>query len=273
MTKLRHFSRPFFTLFLATLTSGLICATVAAADGFVPLFNGQNLDGWNPKIKSGDEALARKVFTVHDGVIHAFNAFPDNYELDTGKNDTHGMIYTVKSYDRFIFRFEYKWGTKRVNNFGTFQYDAGCYYHVTNDKIWPVGLEYQVRYNHLAHQNHTGDFWSPPNTEIHWYSGEGKTFLAPSRGGMLQPVQKGEHRASPDAPYHAIDDQWNQCEVIVMGSEYAIHKLNGVIVNLATDLNPGAGLIGLQAETAEIFYRHIEIKEFAKSVPLETFLK
>jgi hypothetical protein len=240
--------------------------------GFVPLFNGRDWTGWTLKVREGGDAAARRVFGITDGMIHVFRDLPDRHELDTGKNDTHGMIYTVKRYKNFIFRFDYKWGRKIANNFAQFQYDAGCYYHVVDDKIWPKGLEYQVRYNHLTNRNHTGDFWSPPDTRIIWSSGDGQTWLAPAGGGTRQPQRKGEHRAAAGAPFHGLDDGWNRCEVIVMGGQYAIHKLNGVVVNYAVDLSPGEGLIGLQAETAEIFYRNVEIREFAEPVPAEKFL-
>ena len=88
-----------------------------------------------------------------------------------------------------------------------------------------------------------------------------------------QPVKKGEHRALATAPFHGLDGEWNQVELIAMCNEYAIHKLNGVVVNLATDLTPAAGLIGLQSETGEIYYRNMEIKEFPEFVPMESFLK
>lgn len=42
-----------------------------------------------------------------------------------------------------------------------------------------------------------------------------------------------------------------------MGNTYSIHKLNGKIVNLATNLTLSEGIIGLQSETAEIYYRNI----------------
>lgn len=260
-------------LLLALMATPALASAPQSADtGFVPLFNGKNWDGWHLKIRNGDEALAQKVFTIEDGGVHVFASFPDEYELNAGKNTTHGMMYTNRTYSRFIFRFQYKWGKKIANNFSSFQYDAGCYYHVSDDKIWPVGFEYQVRYNHLKNQNHTGDFWVPGGTKLQWYSADGKTFLAPKQGGQLQPAKQGEHRALATAPFHGLDDQWNQCEVIVMGNEYAIHKLNGVVVNLGTQLSHAEGLIGLQSETAEIYYRNIEIKEFAASVPMETFL-
>lgn len=241
-------------------------------DGFTPLFNGKNWDGWDLKIRDDDAQLANKVFTIDDGMVHVFKDFPDEYELNTGQNRTHGMIYTKKKYSCFIFRFEYKWGKKIANNFDKYQYDAGCYYHVYDDRIWPKGIEYQVRFDHTKDKNHTGDFWAA-GTQFQWFSGDGKSFLAPADGGEPQPKKGGEHLALASAKANGLNDEWNQCEVIVMGKDYAIHKLNGIVVNLATDLSIGEGLIGLQSETAEIFYRNIEIKELPQGVAMEEFLK
>ncbi len=239
-------------------------------DGFVSLFNGKDLNNWDLKIRSGDAEMAKKVFAIDDGMVHVFKDFPPDYKLNTGRNLTHGLFYTKKKYRNFIFRFEYKWGKNMVNNFAQFQYDGGMYYHVTNDKIWPTGIEYQVRYDHIANKNHTGDFWA---NHIQWYADEQGNFLLPKDGGKAQPLKKGEHLAADDASYHGLDGQWNQCEVIVMGDKYAIHKLNGKIVNMATNLIQSEGLIGLQAETAEVFYRNMRIKEFDEVVPMENFLK
>ena len=69
-----------------------------------------------------------------------------------------------------------------------------------------------------------------------------------------------------------LNDKWNKCEVIVMGNNYTIHKLNGKIVNMATKLPFSEGIIGFQSETAEIFYKNIEIKEFDEIIPMEKFM-
>ena len=146
------------------------------------------------------------------------------------------------------------------------------YYHVYNDAIWPQGIEYQIRYNHITNKNHTGDFWAS-GSSFQWFAGADGQFQLPSAGGKEQPIKSGEHRGSADAKYNALNGKWNSCEVIVMGNQYAIHKLNGKIVNMATNLSLSEGIIGLQSETAEIYYRNIMIKEFDKPVPMDVFLK
>ncbi len=240
-------------------------------DGFVQLFNGKNFDGWYLKLRNGDADMAQKVYCIENGMVHVFRDLPDSFQLNSG-SDTHGLFYTIKTYSKFIFKFEYKWGKKIYNNFNQFQYDAGMYYHVYDDAIWPKGIEFQVRYDHTKNMNHTGDYWAS-GTKFQWYSKDGHSFMLPAKGGVAQPIKSGEHLALADTKYNALNDQWNQCEVIVMGNEYSIHKVNGKIVNMATNLSVSEGKIGLQSETAEIYYRNIMIKEFKESVPMEKFIK
>ncbi len=243
---------------------------------FTPIFNGENLDGWYLKIRSGDDELAKKIFAVDNGMIHIFNEeFPNPYNL--GQTDTHGLMYTTKEYSKFILRFDYKWGETIANNYDRYQYDAGCYYHVTDDKIWPVGVEYQVRYNDIKDINHTGDFYIDPQaTEFVRYTDGNGNFLAKENGGVLttRPQDDGYlQRAAKEVSGNKLHGEWNQCEVIVMADKYAIHKLNGEIVNMAENLYHSKGVIGLQSETAEIFYRNIRILEFDEIIPIEQFIK
>lgn len=86
-------------------------------EGFTPLFNGTNWDGWYLKIKKGDAEMANRVFGIENGIVHVFKDLPDGYQLNLGNNDTHGMVYTHKKYSKFSFKFDYKWGKKTLNNF------------------------------------------------------------------------------------------------------------------------------------------------------------
>ncbi|NER17818.1 3-keto-disaccharide hydrolase [Spongiivirga citrea] len=241
-------------------------------EGFVSLFNGENWDGWYHKLRNNDPEMAKRVYAIENGIIHVFKDTPDSLDLNSGENGTHGLFYTKKKFDKFILRFQYKWGTKIANNFDQFQYDAGLYYHVYDDKIWPRGLEYQIRYDHTKNQNHTGDFWAT-HVRIKWTADENGAYLPIRDGGTVQPPKKSEHRALATARFNALNNQWNDCEVIVMGDRYAIHKLNGEIVNIGTELTHGEGILGFQSETAEIFYRNIEIKELTEEIPIQHFLK
>ncbi|WP_165730769.1 DUF1080 domain-containing protein [Polaribacter sp. 20A6] len=265
-----------FFVAIVTLITGVINAqsNPLSNKGFKKIFNEENWDGWHLKLRNGDEEMAKEVFAIENGKVHVFKNMPDSLNLGTGKNTTHGLFYTNKKYSKYILRFEYKWGSKITNNFDKWQYDAGVYYHVSDDKVWPIGIEYQIRYNQTTNKNHTGDLIRPSGADYDWFSTkEGKTFLAPKDGGVPEDKKDWMHLAKPTQNYNALNDQWNKCEIIVMGDAYAIHKLNGEIVNMAFNLTPGEGIIGFQSETAEVYYKNIEIKEFDKVIPLEKFIE
>lgn len=248
--------------------------------GFTTLFNGKNFDGWYLKVKNDDDALAKRVFTAEAGNVHVFDdSFPDQIDLDAGINKTMGMMYTKKEYGKYHFKFEYKWGKRKANYFKKWKYDAGVYFHVTDDKIFPTGIEYQVMFDHTKNKNHTGDAIRPGGVNYDWYfSEETLAYLHPDHGGQLHKTKlSGKrtwlHEAKPTKNFHALNNEWNSCEIIVMGKEYAIYKLNGEVVNMVFNLSPEKGIIGLQSETAEIFYRNIQIKEFSETIPAEKFLE
>ncbi len=241
--------------------------------GFVPIFNGKNFDGWHLKLRNGDEEMAKKVFAIEDGMVHAYKDVPDSLDFNTGEYGTHGMFFFNKKYSKYILRFEYKWGGKIVNNFNEWQYDAGVYYHVIDKNIWPTGIEYQIRYDHTKNRNHTGDLIRPGGTNYDWYCDEEtESYRHPNEGGKLYTQKGWMHLAAPTSKYNGDNGKWNKCEIIVMGDQYAIHKLNGVVVNMAFNLTPGEGIIGFQSETAEIYYRKIMIKEFDEIIPADEFL-
>lgn len=247
-------------------------AAQVSDDGYLILYNGVNLDGWKPMVRTGDEELARQVFTPgEDGALHIYKDLPDGYQLNEGINDTHGVILTEQSFSRYSFKFEYKWGMKRLNNYDQFQYDSGVWYHVYAEKVWPNGFQFQLRYNDIENVNHTGDLVNG-GVEFQWYEDPDGKFLPPWEGGVQRPQEGLFHWARDiGSDFHGLDDEWNEVELIVMGDEYALQKVNGHLVNMATDLSMSEGPVGFQAETAEIYLRNIRIKEFDESIPLENF--
>ena len=68
-------------------------AAAEEADGFVPLFNGKNLDGWQG---------ATDVYVVEDGKLVCRKHGPGEQE------STHQNLFTTKEYADFTLRFEFK---------------------------------------------------------------------------------------------------------------------------------------------------------------------
>ena len=246
-------------------------------DEFTSLFNGENFDGWHSMIRKEDDSeLKKQVFSVEDGMVHFFKGVPAGFDSDAEPMDrrSFGAIFTNKKYTNYIFRFEYKWGNKSVNTPQELNLNSGCFYHVKEAQIWPGAIEYQVQYKHKDNRNNTGAVLRGGNTyTVYAANSESNTFLSPDQGGI---AIEGRLKGFSPRPIESIPEQalgWNQCEIIVMGNQFAIHKFNGEVVNLITNISSGEGFIGLQAEYAEIFYRNMEIKEFEEPLELDAFIK
>jgi len=83
-------------LLTTVLSSGILAASDEAekpakdmkSEGYVKIFNGKDLEGWYPRIKSKDEDLAKKVFAVKDEMIRIINdqIFPTGIECQIHYN-------------------------------------------------------------------------------------------------------------------------------------------------------------------------------------------
>jgi len=120
------------------------------ADGFVPLFNGKNLDGW----------VGNKTdYVVENGAI-----------VVRPKGGHHGNLYTEKEYSDFDFRFEFKL-TPGANN------GIGIRAPLEGDAAY-VGMEIQVL-----------DNTAPIYAHLKPYQYHGSVYgVIPARRGYLKPV-------------------------------------------------------------------------------------
>ena len=112
-----------FVLSLATLAAVTGCEILpqrsskqladdpAKDDGFVSLFNGEDLTGWTPKIrgqKLGEDP--KNTFRVKDGVIQVRY---DNYDKF---DDQFGHLFLDKPYSSYILRLDYRFiGDKQID--------------------------------------------------------------------------------------------------------------------------------------------------------------
>lgn len=261
-----------FTRFPFLLVVILMIKNLVAEDGYQPLFNGKDFSEFKIMQRNATPDDAQLIYRYgKQGELHLFRDLPTGTGVKTNKNGTHGILYTKKSYSRYSLKFEYRWGRKIFNNHHEYQYDSGLIYHIKKLKIWPTALQYQIRYNHIENKNHTGDVVAS-GIPIKWSSKDGETFEFSSKGGKPTKVSGTQHFAHKDAEFHGLNGKWNTCEIIVMGDQWAIHKLNGKIVNVATQLGAAQGSIAFEAETAEIFWRNVKIKEFDEDLSIESFL-
>lgn len=283
MNKIKNYRCTLFILIIGVICSYLLwysckpsikISESTSTKKWESLFNGKDFKNWDLLLRDGRPEEISKVFTIDkDSSIHFYRDIPNGQGAEIRKNGTHGLMVTKRNYSKYHLKFEYKWGKKLVNDFAENQYDAGVYFHITELRFFPSGIQYQIRYDHVRNINYSGEIRS--HIKAQWYSTDGNYFALPNLGGILSPISSdgwGVGGVSQKANAHGLDNEWNQCEIIVMGNEYVIFKLNGQVVNMVVNLNINEGPIALEAETGEIFWRNIEIKEFEHSVPMVEFL-
>jgi len=232
----------------------------------IKLFNGKDLTGlytWLKKTKRDDP---NKVFTVHDGMIHA-----------SGADD--GYVATANEYADYHLSVEYKWG-KRTDG-GKYVRNSGVLLHAVGPD-GGVGGKWMTSIECQGAQGCVGDIivirgkdakGEPINATV-----TSEVALGPDKrprwspGGQKQSFPKGQLWWNKHEPFfkeildtRGKDDvdsplgEWTRIECICAGKTITI-LVNGHKVNHCFDVYPAAGKILLQCEGHEVYFRNFELR-------------
>jgi len=190
-------------------------------DGFMQLFNGENLDGW----------VGNKTdYVVEDGII----------VLHPG-NGGSGNLYTEKEYANFNFRFEFQL-TPGANN------GLGIRAPLEGDAAY-VGMELQILDN-------TADKYK----DLHDYQYHGSVYgVIPAKKGFLKPVGEWNHEEVIAEGEH-ITVILNG-EVILDGNIKEASKGGTLDGKKHKGLKNKNGHIGFLGHGDTLSFRNIRIKE------------
>ncbi len=164
-----------------TFAAGLALLGSALAgdkeEGFTPLFNGKDFNGWKFQLGKKD-ADPSKTFTVKDGAIHV-------------SGSPGGYVYTDKSYQNYILRFEWKF-LKDGN--------SGILVHIQPPhRVWPKCIEVQG--------------------------------MQRGHGAIFGLGAKGKFSVDKDAQKKAIKiGEWNSTEILSQNGELT-SKVNGIQIS------------------------------------------
>jgi hypothetical protein len=248
-----RFPGPSKAITLAVFCAGAFvpdaAAQTASDSGWAPLFDGRDLLGLEVQIKGKPKGQdPDKVFSVHDGLLHAYAGWPI-----TDGNSAQGYVVTAKEYSRYRVRLEYRFADRPGTG------GSGVEYHVHEGEFWPRCLECQLQ------RGYAGDCWLINGAGARDAAGR---VYAP--GGYVQ-IAKTSRQDK--------DIEWNSAEVLVMGTDSSVHRINGTVNNRVYQLVQlnGAnqavplvqGRILVQAEGQEMLVRRWEIQELdAQGRPL-----
>jgi len=254
-------------LFVLFLTASLLssCGSPATQkDIWIPLFNGENLDGWTIKIKGSPLGENYKnTFRVEDGIMKVSYS-----EYDTFDNEF-GHIYYKTPYSSYKLRLEYRFTGDQCPGGPSWGFrNSGIMFHCQDpatiglDQEWPVAVEVQFLGSTAGHERTTMNVCTP-HTHI-----------------MLDTALIKEHCTSSTSKYY-YDDVWVRAELVVYGDSIIHHIVNGDTVMTyskpqidGSDLPEGFpladgtllkdGYIALQGESHPVEFRKVELLNLVK---------
>jgi hypothetical protein len=196
--------------------------------GFVPLFNGKNLDGWV------NVNCAPETWQVKDGII-VCSGVPT------------GVLRTEKQYENYVLELEWR-HIKEGGNAGLFIHSDAL---PAPGQPFTRSIEVQIMdgrdtENYTSH----GDVFA-----IH-----GATMRPdkPHPGGWMRSLPS-ERRCKPAG-------QWNHYRLESRDGTVSL-AVNGKVVTRGYDLKPRKGYICLESEGSEVHFRDIRIRELPGSNP------
>jgi hypothetical protein len=249
-----------FTLIIAAVC---LAPLSAAEEGWIPLFNGRDLDGWTVKVAKHPLGVNfADTFRVEDGVIKV--AY-DKYEKF---DQQFAHLYTNLPYSRYILRLEYRFtGTPMADAPSWAGRNSGVMIHAASPlsmqvgQAWPVSMEMQFLCTDTKAGRQTGNACTPgTHLEI---------------DGKLTTAHIIEAKNSSLSPM----DVWVSAEIEVHGHDEVIHRINGVevlryqhpqldpndadaqrLLAAGAPLQLSSGHIALQAESQPVWFRNIRLK-------------
>lgn len=282
---------------LSILVIAVGSVTHAAGEQWRPLLN-ESLSGWEKWLgrpHASVQGLPADLPLEADGKRKAPLGLDNDPKqvftvtMDEGEPVLHitgeiwGGLTTRESFSNFHLRTQIKWGDARWEPRKETVRDNGILYHCNGPHgvaggNWKQSLEFQVQ------EKDMGDFWQVGGTraEIRASLIDGKYCFDPKADWLHfgQPDPERQPALKPSAAHLPGDfekphGEWNNLDLYVIGSD-AIHVVNGTVVlalKNSSAIDRGskaetpltAGQLQIQSESAECFYRRLEI------APLEEF--
>jgi hypothetical protein len=250
-------------LLFGGISSGLAQQESTSTAAWIPLFNGQDLEGWTPKIRYHDLGdNYGDTFRVEDGLLqvrYAADKYPEFGER-------FGHLFYQTPYSHYRLRVEYRFVGEQCAGGPAWAYrNSGMMLHsedprrMTKDQDFPTSIEVQLLGGNGVDKRTTANLCTPGTNVLL----AGKLFLP-------------HCTQSSSETFHG--DQWVTAEVEVHGSGSWKHFVNGQLVMAYSDPQyderdphakllaaeqPGLlieqGYIALQSESHPVDFRKVEL--------------
>jgi hypothetical protein len=249
-------------------------------DGWVTLFNGKNLAGWNtylgPEVDDAGRRLSDQPVGLNKDPKGVFSVVQEG---DVGmirvSGDGFGAVFTEKEYADYHLQLQFKWGSLQWGQKKGKKKDSGLLYHSVgpygaDNGAWMRSQEFQVE------EGNCGDYWGCAGamTDIPAIRKSDSEYVYDRSGTMYTfraGAVPGRHCIKKGDAENATGN-WNTLDLYCHG-DTCVHVVNGrvmmVLYHSAQYGNGGVlpltkGRIQLQSEGAEVFYKQIRIQSITR---------
>ncbi|MDR1154138.1 MAG: DUF1080 domain-containing protein [Bacteroidales bacterium] len=254
-----------------------------------PLFNGRDFAGWEtyigvpdpsvdvPGMERSEEGAYAQPLGVGSDPLKVFTVVQvDGGPAVRASGQIYGSLATVREYGNYHLRLEVKWGERKWAPREDKPRNAGVLYHGTGDfgkglDVWKISHECQVMETMFGDSYRMGetfcDITASRAGENERYTFD-RTAPAVSFGHNLP--------AGPVCSRNPMNEkpagEWNAIELLCCEG-VSVHVVNGRVNMINTnshlvvdgrEVPLTGGVIQLQSEGAEIYYRNIEIRPISR---------
>ena len=252
-------------------------------DGWVPLFNGRDLSGWDtflgrPHASTDIPGLARAADGTYGEVV-GLNRDPRGVfsvvQLDGApviriSGEVYGALITQAEYENYHLRLQFRWGARRWPPRPLQPRDTGCCYHSVGPLgasygFWMRSCEFQIQ------EGDVGDFYSLAGVIVDTHATatdpdnpKSDLMFAPGAPKIVGTTRRVIKAAAAERPL----GEWNTLDLHCLGQS-SVHIVNGQTMVVLSGLRQQVagrevpltrGKVQLQSEAAEVFFRAITIR-------------
>ncbi len=245
-----------------------------------PLFNGEDLAGWDTFLGPAYDTVLKKRDTIPIGLnIDPAKVFTivklgdENVIRISGEN--FGGISTIREFENYHLQLQFRWGQLKWAPRKTGKKDSGLMYHAVGPHgadggNWMRSHEFQIQ------EGDCGDYWACAGAiaETRAAKDENSNYVFNNGGDMLtfSTTSPSGRRCIKFPDGEKPSGEWNTLDLYCFGNT-SIHSVNGVVNMIlhnsrqsegGTEIPLTRGKIQIQSEGAEVFYRNIRISSIDK---------
>jgi 3-keto-disaccharide hydrolase len=247
--------------------------------GWIQLFNGKNLDGWDtwigPPLDNSGKKLSEIPVGLNNDPDHVFTVVDQNDEkLIRISGEKWGGISTKAEFENFHLQLMFKWGTLSWGQKKGKKKDSGLLYfavgeHGADYGAWMRSQEFQIQ------ETDCGDYWGVAGgvTDIpaikksdseYVYHPQGQLYSFNANNKIGRHCIKAADAEKPTGEWNTLD--------LYCHRDTSVHMINGKLMMILYNSRQWEngkespllkGKLQIQSEGAEIFYKQIRLRSIS----------